>query len=75
MAQPLEVDGAMKWALRPFGRIVSPFFTPSTRVERLIRTQSSTEPALPCRLGMFQCEGTTRRSAPGNRSRISCPRG
>ena len=34
----------MKWALRPFGRIVRPFFTPSTKVERLIRSQSSAEP-------------------------------
>ena len=75
MAQPLEVEGAMKCALRPFGRIVRPFFTPSTRVERLIRTQSATEPAFPCNSGMFQCDGTAMRSASGKRARISWPSG
>ncbi len=75
MAQPFELDGAMKWALRPFGREARPFLTPSTRVERLIRTQSSTEPALPCSSGMFQCEATSIRLAGPNRSRISRPRG
>ncbi|GJE58445.1 hypothetical protein MPOCJGCO_0526 [Methylobacterium trifolii] len=65
MAQPFEVEGAMKWALRPLGRMARPFFTPSTSVERLMRTQSSTEPALPCSSGMFQCEGTTMRAASG----------
>ena len=35
MAQPLEVDGAMKSALRPLGRNVRPFLTPSTRACRL----------------------------------------
>lgn len=74
MAQPFELDGAMKCALRPFGRAVSPFLTPSTRVERLIRTQSSTEPALPCSSGMFQCEATSIRRASGKSSRISRPR-
>ena len=65
----------MKWALRPFGRIVRPFFTPSTKVERLIRSQSSAEPSLPCREGMFQCDGTSIRSASGKRSRMARPRG
>ena len=32
----------MKSALRPFGRIVMPFFTPSTRTSRLMRSQTST---------------------------------
>ena len=74
MAQPLEVDGAMKCALRPFGRWVRLFLTPSTRTPRLIRSQSSAEPSLPCRDGMFQWEATGMRSASGNLAKISRPR-
>jgi hypothetical protein len=75
MAQPLDVDGAMKSAERPFTRAESDFFTPSTSVSVLTRTQRSTLPALPCSSGIFQCESTSTISAPGKRARISCPRG
>jgi hypothetical protein len=74
MAQPLELDGAMKCALRPFGRRVSDFLTPSTSTLRLMASQSSADPALPCRLGIFQCESTTMRPAFGWAARISRPR-
>ena len=46
MAQPLDVDGAMKSAERPFTRAESDFFTPSTSVSVLTRTQRSTLPAM-----------------------------
>ena len=75
MAQPFEVEGAMKWALRPLGRIARPFLTPRTSVERLIRTQSSTDPAFPCSSGMFQWDGTGMSAASGKRARIARPTG
>ncbi len=74
MAQPFEVEGAMKSALRPLGRIAMPFFTPSTSVVRFVRSQSSASPALPCSSGMRQCESTAMRRASGKRARISRPR-
>ena len=74
MAQPFDVEGAMKSALRPLGRIAIPFLTPSTRAVRLVRSQSSARPALPCSSGMRQCDSTGIRRASGNRARISRPR-
>jgi hypothetical protein len=68
MAQPLDVEGAMKSLERPFGRAESDFLTPSTSVSVLTRTQRSTLPALPCRSGICQCDGTSMISASGNRA-------
>lgn len=74
MAQPLDVDGAMKSDDRPLGRADNDFLTPSTSVPDLTRTQRSTLPSLPCSSGICQCEGTSITSAPGKRDRICCPR-
>ena len=74
MAQPFDVDGAMKSADRPFGRAESDFLTPSTSVSVFTRTQRSTLPALPCSSGICQCESTSTISASGKRARISRPR-
>ncbi|MBM7809655.1 hypothetical protein JOE68_000520 [Saccharothrix algeriensis] len=75
MAQPLAVDGAMKWAERPLGRALSDFFTPSTSASRLMRTQRRALASSPCSSGMRQWSSTSTRSASGNRSSTSRPRG
>jgi hypothetical protein len=74
MAHPLAVEGAIQFAERSFGRADSDFFTPSTSVSVFIRTQRSTFPALPCRSGICQWEGTSTTSAPGKRAMTSRPR-
>lgn len=74
MAQPLAVEGAMKSAERPLGRTATDFFSPSTSVDRLSRTQSRTLSASPCRAGIAWCESTSTRSASGNRASTSRPR-
>lgn len=65
----------MKSAERPLGRADSDFFTPSTRVSDLTRTQRSTLPSLPCRSGTCQWEGTSTTSAAGKRASTCWPRG
>ena len=62
----------MKSALRPLGRMPSPFFTPSTSTSRLRGSHSSGSPSR--RSGMRQCDSTGTRSASGKRARISRPR-
>ena len=71
MAQPLAVDGAIQSLERSLRRADSDFFSPSTRTSRLLRTQSSTAPALPWSPGIAWCDSTSMRSAPGNRASTS----
>src|SRR3954462_712519 len=75
MAQPLAVEGAIQFAERPLGRAGSDFFSPSTNVSVLIRTQRSPLPSLPGSSGICQCDGTATRSAPGKRASPWRPRG
>lgn len=65
----------MKSAERPFGRVTSDFFTPSTSASVLMRTQRATFASSPCTSGISQCDSTGTISAPGQRATTSCPRG
>jgi hypothetical protein len=75
MAQPFAVDGAMKSAERPLGRVTSDFLTPTTSASVLMRTQRATFASSPWTSGMAQCEATSTMVASGQAPTISCPRG
>src|SRR4051794_19396394 len=53
---------------------VQGFLDPEYQDVALDLQPSSAEPSLPCRLGIFQCEATTMRSAFGCAAKISRPR-
>src|SRR3712207_2703189 len=53
IALPFAVDGAIQLAERSLGQADRDFFTPSTSVSVLTRTQRSTLLALPCSSGIF----------------------
>ena len=74
MAQPLEVEGAMKCALRPFGRMVSDFLTPSTRTLRLIAA-SPRRALVAVQAGDVPVRGDGDALGVGMLARISRPRG
>ncbi len=64
----------MKSAERPFGRMVRPFLTPSTRTSRFMRSQSPASSGSFVSSGIFQWLATSTSSASGKRASTSRPR-